>query len=67
MDSVIYVNTPLGHTEHSLLAQMAKASGRAKGQQLRVILLERLGLSSGAEAPHAKLLRRKATKSTRKS
>jgi hypothetical protein len=46
MDSTtFYVNAPLSKPEHDALARMARNEGRSKGQQLRLICAEALGLT----------------------
>lgn len=49
MKRIFYVNTPLSEREYKALEAAAKAAGRSKGQQLRV-----LAFSVGLEPPKEK-------------
>lgn len=50
--STIYINTPFLQNEHDAIADSAKRNGRSKGQELRFLALQALGLAA-AQSPRS--------------
>lgn len=45
MNAIIYVNAPLSEDEHKSLVKIATKEGRSKGQQLRALAVQAMGLN----------------------